>query len=165
MIRVYIALGSNPAQPLQQVKAALEALEHLPRTRLVTCSSFYRTKPLGPQNQPDFLNAVVALDTLLPPEQLLDHTRAIERNQGRVRRMNAGAAHARSGHHAVRRQGDPYRAPDGAALRPERARIHALPAGGNRPRPDFPRWRAARQLPQARAGKRHGAVAPAKTKS
>ncbi|MCT6557381.1 2-amino-4-hydroxy-6-hydroxymethyldihydropteridine diphosphokinase, partial [Staphylococcus aureus] len=86
MIRVYIALGSNLAQPLQQVKAALEALEHLPRTRLVTCSSFYRTKPLGPQNQPDFLNAVVALDTLLPPEQLLDHTQAIERNQGRVRK-------------------------------------------------------------------------------
>lgn len=67
MIRVYIALGSNLAQPLQQVKAALEALEHLPRTRLILCSSFYRTKPLGPQNQPDFLNAVVALDTLLPP--------------------------------------------------------------------------------------------------
>ncbi len=90
MIRVYIALGSNLAQPLQQVNAALEALEHLPRTRLVTCSSFYRTKPLGPQNQPDFLNAVVALDTLLPPEQLLDHTQAIERNQGACARMNAG---------------------------------------------------------------------------
>ncbi len=79
MIRVYIALGSNLAQPLQQVNAALEALEHLPRTRLVTCSSFYRTKPLGPQNQPDFLNAVVALDTLLPPEQLLDHRRQLLR--------------------------------------------------------------------------------------
>lgn len=86
MIRVYIALGSNLAHPLQQVKAALEALEHLPRTRLILCSSFYRTKPLGPQNQPDFLNAVVALDTLLPAEQLLDHTQAIERNQGRVRK-------------------------------------------------------------------------------
>ncbi|MCU6163137.1 2-amino-4-hydroxy-6-hydroxymethyldihydropteridine diphosphokinase, partial [Enterobacter bugandensis] len=49
--------------PLQQVKTALEALERLPRTRLVACSPFYRTKPLGPQNQPDFLNAVVALDT------------------------------------------------------------------------------------------------------
>ncbi len=134
MIRVYIALGSNLAQPLQQVKAALEALEHLPRTRLVTCSSFYRTKPLGPQNQPDFLNAVVALDTLLPPEQLLDHTQAIERNQGRVRKDERwGPRTPRSGHHAVRRQGDPYRASDGAALRPERARIHALPAGGNRP--------------------------------
>lgn len=86
MNRVYIALGSNLSQPLQQVNAALEALEHLPRTRLMVCSSFYRTKPLGPQNQPDFLNAVVALNTLLPPDQLLDHTQAIERNQGRVRK-------------------------------------------------------------------------------
>ncbi|CNC09307.1 2-amino-4-hydroxy-6-hydroxymethyldihydropteridinepyrophosphokinase [Yersinia intermedia] len=86
MIRVYIALGSNQAMPLQQVKTALEALDHLPRTRLVACSPFYRSKPLGPQDQPDFLNAVVALDTSLPPEQLLDHTQAIERNQGRVRK-------------------------------------------------------------------------------
>ncbi|ARZ02221.1 2-amino-4-hydroxy-6-hydroxymethyldihydropteridine diphosphokinase [Yersinia ruckeri] len=86
MIRVYIALGSNLAQPLQQVKTALEALEHLPRTCLVACSAFYRTRPLGPQDQPDFLNAVVALDTALPPEQLLDHTQEIERNQGRVRK-------------------------------------------------------------------------------
>lgn len=86
MIRVYIALGSNLAQPLQQVNTALEALDHIPRTHLIVCSPFYRTKPLGPQNQPDFLNAVVALDTQLPPEQLLDHTQAIERNQGRVRK-------------------------------------------------------------------------------
>lgn len=86
MIRVYIALGSNQAQPLQQVSNALEALEQLPQTRLVVCSPLYRTKPLGPQDQPDFLNAVVALDTLLPPEQLLDYTQAIERNQGRVRK-------------------------------------------------------------------------------
>lgn len=86
MIRVYIALGSNLAQPLQQVNTALEALEHIPRTRLIACSPLYRTKPLGPQNQPDYLNAVVALDTRLPPEQLLDHTQAIERNQGRVRK-------------------------------------------------------------------------------
>lgn len=86
MIRVYIALGSNLAQPLQQVNTALEALAHIPRTQLMLCSSFYRTKPLGPQNQPDFLNAVAALDTQLPPEQLLDHTQAIERNQGRVRK-------------------------------------------------------------------------------
>ncbi|CNH16227.1 2-amino-4-hydroxy-6-hydroxymethyldihydropteridinepyrophosphokinase [Yersinia aldovae] len=86
MNRVYIALGSNQSMPLQQAKTALEALEHLPRTRLVACSPFYRTKPLGPQDQPDFLNAVVALDTDLPPEQLLDHTQAIERNQGRVRK-------------------------------------------------------------------------------
>lgn len=87
MVRVYIALGSNLAQPLQQVKHALEALNQLPHTRLLLCSPLYRTKPLGPPNQPDFLNAVAALDTQLPPEQLLDHTQAIERNQGRVRKQ------------------------------------------------------------------------------
>ncbi|GAA3582504.1 2-amino-4-hydroxy-6-hydroxymethyldihydropteridine diphosphokinase [Gibbsiella greigii] len=86
MIRVYVAIGSNQAQPLQQANAALEALAHIPQTRLIVCSSFYRTKPLGPQNQPDFLNAVVALDTRLPAEQLLDHTQHIELNQGRVRK-------------------------------------------------------------------------------
>ncbi|KFK92507.1 MULTISPECIES: 2-amino-4-hydroxy-6-hydroxymethyldihydropteridine diphosphokinase [unclassified Serratia (in: enterobacteria)] len=86
MIRVYIALGSNLAQPLQQVNTALEALGRIPYTQLIVCSSFYRTKPLGPQNQPDFLNAAVALDTLLPAEQLLDETQAIERNQGRERK-------------------------------------------------------------------------------
>ncbi|MFC0226412.1 2-amino-4-hydroxy-6-hydroxymethyldihydropteridine diphosphokinase [Serratia aquatilis] len=86
MVRVYIALGSNLAHPLQQVETALEALDHIPQSSLIACSPFYRTKPLGPQNQPDYLNAVVALDTQLPPEQLLDHTQAIERNQGRVRK-------------------------------------------------------------------------------
>jgi len=87
MIRVYIALGSNLAKPVDQVNCALEALAHMHRTKLVVCSAFYRRKPLGPQNQPDFLNAVVALDTELPPEELLDCTQAIEQNQGRVRKL------------------------------------------------------------------------------
>lgn len=86
MIRVYLALGSNLAQPLDQVNAALAALAALPQTQLVTCSSFYRSMPLGPQDQPDYLNAVVALDTTLAPEALLDATQAIEQQQGRVRK-------------------------------------------------------------------------------
>jgi len=86
MIRVYLALGSNLAQPLDQVNAALEALAALPQTRLAACSSFYRSTPLGPQDQPDYLNAVVALDTTLLPEALLDATQAIEQRQGRVRK-------------------------------------------------------------------------------
>lgn len=86
MIRVYLALGSNLAQPLDQVNAALAALAALPQTQLVTCSSFYRSTPLGPQDQPDYLNAVVALDTTLAPEALLDATQAIEQQQGRVRK-------------------------------------------------------------------------------
>ncbi|MEC5318966.1 2-amino-4-hydroxy-6-hydroxymethyldihydropteridine diphosphokinase [Brenneria populi subsp. brevivirga] len=86
MTRVYLALGSNLAQPLQQAHDALSALDSVPQTRLVRRSSFYRSRPLGPQDQPDYLNAVAELETALDAEHLLDHTQAIEREQGRVRK-------------------------------------------------------------------------------
>ncbi|WP_416778617.1 2-amino-4-hydroxy-6-hydroxymethyldihydropteridine diphosphokinase [Xenorhabdus budapestensis] len=86
MTRVYIAIGSNQADPLQQVDNALTALETIPDTTFIARSSFYRTKPMGPQDQPDYLNLAVALDTHLPPETLLDHTQAIELAQGRIRK-------------------------------------------------------------------------------
>ncbi|MBJ7223242.1 MULTISPECIES: 2-amino-4-hydroxy-6-hydroxymethyldihydropteridine diphosphokinase [unclassified Brenneria] len=88
MTRVYLALGSNLAQPLQQVNAALTALDNLPQTRLIRCSSFYRSRPLGPQDQPDYLNAVAELETALDAERLLDHTQTIEQQQGRVRKAH-----------------------------------------------------------------------------
>lgn len=88
MERVWLALGSNLARPLEQVGSALTALARLPDTRLVACSSFYRSRPLGPQDQPDYLNAVAALETSLTPEQLLDETQAIEREHGRTRKAN-----------------------------------------------------------------------------
>lgn len=86
MTRVYIALGSNLANPLHQVQSALNALAELPQTKLTATSSLYRTPPLGPQDQPDYLNAVVALDTDLSAENLLDHTQKIELEHGRVRK-------------------------------------------------------------------------------
>lgn len=86
MTRVYIALGSNLANPLHQVQSALNALAELPQTKLIATSSLYRTPPLGPQGQPDYLNAVVALDTDLSAENLLDHTQKIELEHGRVRK-------------------------------------------------------------------------------
>ncbi|CDL82072.1 2-amino-4-hydroxy-6-hydroxymethyldihydropteridine diphosphokinase [Xenorhabdus szentirmaii] len=86
MTRVYIAIGSNLSEPLQQVENALAALKTIPDTLFVARSSFYRTKPMGPQDQPDFLNLAVALETQLPAEALLDHTQAIELAQGRVRK-------------------------------------------------------------------------------
>ncbi len=86
MTRVYLALGSNLADPLHQVQAALDALAALPDTRLVAVSSLYRTPPYGPSDQPDYLNAAVALDTGLTPEALLDLTQRIELEQGRVRK-------------------------------------------------------------------------------
>ncbi|MFU8625802.1 2-amino-4-hydroxy-6-hydroxymethyldihydropteridine diphosphokinase [Raoultella ornithinolytica] len=86
MTRVYIAIGSNLASPLEQVNAAVTALAAIPDSRMVAVSSFYRTPPLGPQDQPDYLNAAVALDTHLQAEALLDHTQRIELQQGRQRK-------------------------------------------------------------------------------
>ncbi|VEC00727.1 2-amino-4-hydroxy-6-hydroxymethyldihydropteridinepyrophosphokinase [Cedecea lapagei] len=86
MTLAYIALGSNQASPLEQVSSALDALAAIPQSRMVATSSFYRTPPLGPQDQPDYLNAAVILDTDLSAEALLDHTQRIELEQGRVRK-------------------------------------------------------------------------------
>ncbi|ADP09940.1 7, 8-dihydro-6-hydroxymethylpterin-pyrophosphokinase [Erwinia sp. Ejp617] len=88
MTRVYLALGSNLADPLHQVQSALDALAAIPDCQLVATSSLYRTPPYGPPDQPDFLNAAVALDTRLDAETLLDHTQRIEREQGRVRKAH-----------------------------------------------------------------------------
>ncbi|EOT1172774.1 2-amino-4-hydroxy-6-hydroxymethyldihydropteridine diphosphokinase [Cronobacter dublinensis] len=86
MTLVYIALGSNLAEPLSQVNDALAALAQIPHSRIVATSPFYRTPPLGPQDQPDYLNAAVALETTLTAEALLDNTQRIELQQGRVRK-------------------------------------------------------------------------------
>ncbi len=91
MTRVYIAIGSNLASPLEQVNAAVTALAAIPDSRMVAVSSFYRTPPLGPQDQPDYLNAAVALDTHLQAEALLDHTQRIELQQGRQRKAERWA--------------------------------------------------------------------------
>ncbi|EET0749107.1 2-amino-4-hydroxy-6-hydroxymethyldihydropteridine diphosphokinase, partial [Escherichia coli] len=86
MTVAYIAIGSNLASPLEQVNAALKALGDIPESHILIVSSFYRTPPLGPQDQPDYLNAAVALETSLAPEELLNHTQRIELQQGRVRK-------------------------------------------------------------------------------
>ncbi len=84
-VLAYVGLGSNLQQPVEQVKRALQALAELPETRLVARSSLYRTRPVGPADQPDYVNAVAALATRLDPESLLDRLQDQERLQGRVR--------------------------------------------------------------------------------
>ncbi|HDX4049134.1 TPA: 2-amino-4-hydroxy-6-hydroxymethyldihydropteridine diphosphokinase [Enterobacter soli] len=86
MTLAYIAIGSNLASPLEQVNAAVQALGEIPESRIIAVSSFYRTPPLGPQDQPDYLNAAVVLETALAAETLLDNTQRIELQQGRVRK-------------------------------------------------------------------------------
>jgi 2-amino-4-hydroxy-6-hydroxymethyldihydropteridine diphosphokinase len=80
-----VGLGSNLNNPIEQVKKALQALKFLPNTHLKTQSALYHSRPLGSQNQPNYINAVAMLVTKLPPLVLLDNFQAIENKQGRVR--------------------------------------------------------------------------------
>lgn len=84
MERAYIGLGSNLAEPAEQLRQALAALQQLPSTCLAAVSSFYVSDSLLP-GQPRYSNAVAALDTELQPLQLLDALQAIELDQGRER--------------------------------------------------------------------------------
>lgn len=86
MIRTYIGLGGNLSHPKDHLQAAIRELAQLAKCQLVSCSGLYASTPMGPQDQPDYLNAVVALDTDLAPEELLDQTQRIELEQGRVRK-------------------------------------------------------------------------------
>lgn len=90
MIRAYIGLGSNLADPASQVRDAFRALAQLPGSHLAGQSPLYRSAPVGPQDQPDFINAVAALDTTLPPLALLDALQALEQAAGRERLRHWG---------------------------------------------------------------------------
>jgi 2-amino-4-hydroxy-6-hydroxymethyldihydropteridine diphosphokinase len=81
----YVGLGSNLDEPVAQVQRAFAALEALPQTRLVARSSLYRSPPMGPPDQPDYVNAVAALLTALPAADLLAALQSIEDAQGRRR--------------------------------------------------------------------------------
>lgn len=90
-VQVYIGLGSNLNDPVKQLQQAVSSLAKLISCHVVSVSPFYTSKPMGPQNQADYVNAVVALETSLPAEQLLDELQAIELAQGRVRLERWGA--------------------------------------------------------------------------
>jgi len=79
----YIGVGSNLEDPRAQVLAAFGKLGELPQTRVVLTSRLYRSRPLGPVAQPDFVNAAAGLITQLDSSSLLDHLHAIERAMGR----------------------------------------------------------------------------------
>lgn len=89
-MHAYIGLGSNLADPYRQVSDALQELSALPCTQLLHYSSLYRSDPIGPAGQPDYVNAVALLDTTLAPEALLDALQAIEQSHQRVRRIHWG---------------------------------------------------------------------------
>ena len=90
-VRAYVGLGSNLEDPPSQVRRAFQALAALPACRCVARSPWYRTAPVGgPSGQPDYLNAVAALDTALDPDALLAALQEIESAQGRMRNVRWG---------------------------------------------------------------------------
>ena len=85
MSAAYIGIGSNLDNPVEQVLRARRALAELPRTRLLDFSPLYRNPAVGPGEQPDYVNAVAAIETELNPHALLEALLAIEAAQGRTR--------------------------------------------------------------------------------
>jgi len=84
MERIYIGMGSNLAEPAKQLRSAIDALAQLPQSELIGVSAFYQSDSLLP-GQPRYTNAVAALDSSMPPLELLDALQAIENGQGRER--------------------------------------------------------------------------------
>ena len=81
----YIGIGSNLDEPAAQVGKAFAAVQALPDSGFARCSPLYRSAPMGPSSQPDFVNAAAAVLTRLEPHELMRELQAIEKAQGRRR--------------------------------------------------------------------------------
>ena len=90
IVTSYIGLGSNLDHPKQQIVRALRELDGIELTRCTAYSSLYRSPPLGPQDQPDYINAVARVQTRLAPHALLQSLQAIEQRHGRIRKRHWG---------------------------------------------------------------------------
>jgi 2-amino-4-hydroxy-6-hydroxymethyldihydropteridine diphosphokinase len=87
---IYIGLGSNIENPSMQIKAAIKALNELPESKVLMNSGYYKSKPMGPKDQPDYINAVVEIETVWPADELLKKCQLIEQNQGRIKNRHWG---------------------------------------------------------------------------
>lgn len=85
VVRAYVGLGSNLGNPERQVQRAFTELATLPHTRFIKHSRLYKSAPVGPQDQPEYINAVALLETGLPAKQLLEQLLEIEQRHGRIR--------------------------------------------------------------------------------
>lgn len=90
MAEAYLAIGSNLGDKRENMRTAVLMLEESRACRIVAYSSLYATKPVGIEDQPDFLNAVVGVDTALSPRELLKLCLEIEERMGRKRTIRWG---------------------------------------------------------------------------
>lgn len=89
-IEAYLGLGSNLGDSIATLKSACLAIAAVDGIQLLALSAFYRSKPVGPQDQPDFVNAALRIGTTLSADQLLDALQSIENQHGRVRTQHWG---------------------------------------------------------------------------
>ncbi|HYE36604.1 2-amino-4-hydroxy-6-hydroxymethyldihydropteridine diphosphokinase [Methylocaldum sp.] len=85
-VAAYIGLGANLGDPIEAIKSARLAINNVAGIRELAFSSLYRSTPLGPADQPDYVNAVMSVETTLRPLELLRELQAIETAHGRVRK-------------------------------------------------------------------------------
>lgn len=90
MRRCFVGLGANIGNPLQQLQAAAAQLDAHSQLFNLVVSAVYRSSPMGPQNQPDYLNAVARFDTELEAVALLLDMQALEHQAGRIRGQRWG---------------------------------------------------------------------------
>src|SRR5262245_3647430 len=83
-VPAYVALGSNLDGPERQIEIALTRIAGMPRTQCVLGSAFYSSRPMGPQDQPAFVNAAAGMLTQLSARELLTELQGIEQAMGRV---------------------------------------------------------------------------------
>lgn len=83
--RVYIGLGANLNKPKQTIEQAIAELDSIPDSKVIAVSKIYSSTPMGPSDQPDYINAVALLETSLSAHQLFSHTCRIEQLHGRTR--------------------------------------------------------------------------------
>lgn len=91
VVTAYIGLGSNLAEPVSQLNTARLAISSLKHVKELAFSSLYSSPPMGPQDQPDYINAVMAIETDLTAIDLLRCLQTIENSHGRVRIQRWGA--------------------------------------------------------------------------
>lgn len=89
-VSAFVGLGANLGNPTATLKQAVADLRALPSSRLCGLSSLFRSAPVGPAGQDDYLNAVARLETRLAPHALLAALQAIEEHHGRVRSLRWG---------------------------------------------------------------------------
>jgi len=86
----YVAIGSNIGSPRERVLEAMQRLSALSTADTLLRSHLYLSRPMGPQDQPDFVNAAAGLLTQSTPQELLAQLLDIERNMGRIQRERWG---------------------------------------------------------------------------